>query len=107
MASRYHSISRPTLNLLKSTITRPQTTPSLRTPLSSPALRRSLSQMGSLQFLLPLSSAVSSTRLTSCLGIDSKGSRSFSRGSKQQCSSVQAQEVIGTSSSKKFHFCGS
>ncbi|KAA8525251.1 hypothetical protein F0562_007106 [Nyssa sinensis] len=84
MASRYRSISRPTLNLLKSTITkptlRPKSVPSLRTPLSSPTLPRSLSQLGSLQSLLPLHSAVSSARLTSCLGIDSKGSRSLSQG---------------------------
>ncbi|KAK2989215.1 hypothetical protein RJ640_006394 [Escallonia rubra] len=35
--------------------------------------------MGALQSLLPLHSAVSSARLTSCLGIDSKGSRSLSQ----------------------------
>ncbi|KAL8101646.1 hypothetical protein AgCh_033515 [Apium graveolens] len=39
-----------------------------------------LAQMGALQSLLPLHSAVASARLTSCLGIDSKGSRSLSQG---------------------------
>ncbi|THG20069.1 hypothetical protein TEA_000622 [Camellia sinensis var. sinensis] len=43
-------------------------------------ISRSVSQMGSLQSLLPLHTAVSSARLTSCLGIDSKGSRSLSQG---------------------------
>ncbi|XP_057467627.1 protein NONRESPONDING TO OXYLIPINS 2, mitochondrial [Actinidia eriantha] len=85
MASRYRSISRPALNLLKSTITTstpkaiPKSTPSLRNPLSSPTLPRSISQLGSLQSLLPLHMAVSSARLTSCLGVDSKGSRSLSQ----------------------------
>ncbi|THG13692.1 hypothetical protein TEA_007431 [Camellia sinensis var. sinensis] len=40
----------------------------------------SVSQLGSLQSLLPLHTAVSSARLTSCLGVDSKGSRSLSQG---------------------------
>ncbi|XP_059641650.1 protein NONRESPONDING TO OXYLIPINS 2, mitochondrial isoform X2 [Cornus florida] len=83
MASRCRSVSRPALNLLKSTMNkptpRPGPIPSLRTPLSSPTFQRSLSQLGSLQSLLPLYSAVSSARLTSCLGIDSKGSRSLSQ----------------------------
>ncbi|GFS35426.1 hypothetical protein Acr_00g0039830 [Actinidia rufa] len=109
MASRYRSISRPTLNLLKSTITTstPKSIPSLRYPLSSSSLRRqilqthfvpisvtesisiserrvfnfrSMPQLGSLQSLLPLHTAVSSARLTSCLGVDSNGSRSLSQG---------------------------
>ncbi|GMP94931.1 hypothetical protein CsSME_00044185 [Camellia sinensis var. sinensis] len=82
MASRYRSISRPTFNLLKSTIStpKPKSLPSLQSPFFSPTLRRSVSQMGSLQSLLPLHTAVSSARLTSCLGIDSKGSRSLSQG---------------------------
>ncbi|XP_058201877.1 protein NONRESPONDING TO OXYLIPINS 2, mitochondrial isoform X1 [Rhododendron vialii] len=86
MASRFRSISRPTLNLLKSTITtsasapKPKSMPCLRAPLSSPTLPRSISQLGSLQSLLPLHTAISSARLTSCLGADSKGSRSLSQG---------------------------
>ncbi|KAK6236812.1 hypothetical protein QUC31_020611, partial [Theobroma cacao] len=40
----------------------------------------SVSQLGCLQSLLPLHSAVSSARLTSCLGIDSRSSRSLSQG---------------------------
>ncbi|PSR91778.1 Major viral transcription factor [Actinidia chinensis var. chinensis] len=81
MASRYRSISRPTLKLLKSTITTstPKSSPTLRYPLSSSSLRRSVPQLGSLQSLLPLHTAVSSARLTSCLGVDSKGSRSLSQ----------------------------
>uniref|UniRef100_A0A166FRB8 peptidyl-tRNA hydrolase n=1 Tax=Daucus carota subsp. sativus TaxID=79200 RepID=A0A166FRB8_DAUCS len=43
-------------------------------------VHRPLAQMGALQSLLPLHSAVASARLTSCLGIDSKGSRSLSQG---------------------------
>ncbi|KAA8527400.1 hypothetical protein F0562_034885 [Nyssa sinensis] len=39
----------------------------------------------------------------SCNSSDSADTNS-TEGSKQQCSSVQAQEVIGTSTSKKFHF---
>ncbi|GMQ03467.1 hypothetical protein CsSME_00049252 [Camellia sinensis var. sinensis] len=86
MASRFRSISRPTLGLLKSTITtKAKSIPCLRTPLSSATLPRqnpshTLSQLGSLQSLLPLHTAVSSARLTSCLGVDSKGSRSLSQG---------------------------
>ncbi|GMQ03466.1 hypothetical protein CsSME_00049252 [Camellia sinensis var. sinensis] len=81
MASRFRSISRPTLGLLKSTITtKAKSIPCLRTPLSSATLPRSVSQLGSLQSLLPLHTAVSSARLTSCLGVDSKGSRSLSQG---------------------------
>lgn len=37
-------------------------------------------ELGCLQSLLPLHSAVSSARLTSCLGIDSSRSRSLSQG---------------------------
>ncbi|XP_057503716.1 protein NONRESPONDING TO OXYLIPINS 2, mitochondrial-like isoform X2 [Actinidia eriantha] len=74
MASRYRSISRPTLNLLKSTITTstPKSIPSLRSTLSSPSFRRSVPQLGSLQSMLPLHTAVSSARLASYLGVDSK-----------------------------------
>lgn len=41
---------------------------------------RSVPQLGALQSLLPLHSAVSSARLTSCLGLDSTSSRSLSQG---------------------------
>ena len=41
---------------------------------------RSFSQIRCLQSLLPLHTAVSSARLTSCLGIDSSSSRSLSQG---------------------------
>lgn len=41
---------------------------------------RPIAQLGSLQSLLPLYSAVASARLTSCLGIDSMNSRSLSQG---------------------------
>ncbi|KMT18056.1 hypothetical protein BVRB_2g032490 isoform A [Beta vulgaris subsp. vulgaris] len=82
MASRYRSISRPTFNLLKSTFTQKPTSnsiPSVRPSFSSPSFSRVLSQMGAVQSLLPLHSAVSSARLTSCLGIDSTSSRSLSQ----------------------------
>ncbi|KAK3023140.1 hypothetical protein RJ639_043979 [Escallonia herrerae] len=96
MASRCGSISRPALTLLKSTLTKPSVKPTTsfsHIPRSSPAISRQkpisilhskkfkpFAQMGALQSLLPLHSAVSSARLTSCLGIDSKGSRSLSQG---------------------------
>lgn len=109
MASRCRSFSRPTLNLLKSTISKPsaKTVPSAILTRSSPTfgrqnffrpsksysiffylvgyklsylIFRSRSQLGSLQSLLPLHSAVSSARLTSCLGVDPRGSRSLSQG---------------------------
>ncbi|XAR69293.1 hypothetical protein NMG60_11000825 [Bertholletia excelsa] len=86
MASRCRSICRPTLNLLKSTVTastarsKLNSVPSLRTPIAFPTNRRSIAQMGSLQSLLPLHSAISSSRLTSSLGVDSKGSRTLSQG---------------------------
>ncbi|KAE9609136.1 hypothetical protein Lalb_Chr08g0243031 [Lupinus albus] len=41
---------------------------------------RSISQLGCVQSLLPLHSAVSSARLTSCLGIDTSNSRSLTQG---------------------------
>ncbi|XP_057958442.1 protein NONRESPONDING TO OXYLIPINS 2, mitochondrial isoform X7 [Malania oleifera] len=88
MASRFRSLSKPSLTLLKSTLTKPvpkpkpkpNPSPSFLTPRSSPPLSRSFAQMGALQSLLPLHSAVSSARLTSCLGIDSVSSRSLSQG---------------------------
>ncbi|XP_057958436.1 protein NONRESPONDING TO OXYLIPINS 2, mitochondrial isoform X2 [Malania oleifera] len=87
MASRFRSLSKPSLTLLKSTLTKPvpkpkpkpNPSPSFLTPRSSPPLSRSFAQMGALQSLLPLHSAVSSARLTSCLGIDSVSSRSLSQ----------------------------
>ncbi|RVW17292.1 hypothetical protein CK203_069201 [Vitis vinifera] len=121
MASRYRSLSKPTLSLLKSTITKTKLsnpTPLLCTPgafsntskanpkphftnpfqflLSATFFNRwdlnfdnynswilnfrSFSQIRCLQSLLPLHTAVSSARLTSCLGIDSSSSRSLSQG---------------------------
>ncbi|XP_073055342.1 protein NONRESPONDING TO OXYLIPINS 2, mitochondrial isoform X1 [Primulina eburnea] len=83
MASRSGSISRPAINLLKSTIIKPGTRPSfpVQSPRPQPLLfSRPVSQLGALQSLLPLHSAVSSARLTSCLGADSLGCRSLSQG---------------------------
>ncbi|OVA08554.1 hypothetical protein BVC80_209g298 [Macleaya cordata] len=77
MASRCRSISKPALNFLKSAINKPSTAK----PIPSVHLPRSLpSEMGCVQSLLPLYSAVSSARLTSCLGLDSTSSRSMSQG---------------------------
>ncbi|XP_060208352.1 protein NONRESPONDING TO OXYLIPINS 2, mitochondrial isoform X2 [Lycium barbarum] len=76
MASRCRTLSRPAINLFKSTMNKRIPTTSSR---SFPTLSRPMPQMGCLQSLLPLHSAVSSARLTSCLGIDSKGSRSLSQ----------------------------
>ncbi|KAL9226845.1 hypothetical protein vseg_002611 [Gypsophila vaccaria] len=83
MASRYRSLSRPTINLLKSSFTTKPTSKSTSSPIfstSSPTFPRSFPQMVVLQSLLPLHSAVSTARLTSCLGIDSCSSRSLSQG---------------------------
>ncbi|KAL3844185.1 hypothetical protein ACJIZ3_001588 [Penstemon smallii] len=83
MATRYRTMSRPAINLLKSTFTKPTSRPafSAQSARSSPSLfSRPLSQMGALQSLLPLHSAVSSARLTSCLGADANGCRSLSQG---------------------------
>ncbi|PWA78257.1 hypothetical protein CTI12_AA214140 [Artemisia annua] len=83
MASRYRSICKHTSKLFKTTTTsspKPTSLPSLspRSPPSS--LPRAFGRTGCVQSLLPLHSAVSSARLTSCLGIDSKLSRSLSQG---------------------------
>nr|XP_043613014.1 protein NONRESPONDING TO OXYLIPINS 2, mitochondrial isoform X2 [Erigeron canadensis] len=84
MAYRCRSISRPASTLFKSMSNpspKPSSIPSLAprsSPLSTP-ISRSFSRIGCVQSLLPLHSAVSSARLTSCLGIDSKGSRSLSQ----------------------------
>ncbi|OWM82831.1 hypothetical protein CDL15_Pgr029192 [Punica granatum] len=100
MASRCRSLARPSVSLLKSTFQKstPKSMPSsLLSPRSSPTFRRQASlssalthsgdsqilsapQLGSLHSLLPLYSAVSSARLTSCLGIDSRSSRSMCQG---------------------------
>ncbi|KAK6129679.1 hypothetical protein DH2020_036545 [Rehmannia glutinosa] len=83
MASRCRTISRPAINLLKSTIAKPSSRPafSLQPTRSSPSLfSRPLPQMGALMSLLPLHTAVSSARLNSCLGPDTNGCRSLSQG---------------------------
>ncbi|XVF35431.1 hypothetical protein REPUB_Repub18cG0145200 [Reevesia pubescens] len=72
MASRFRSLSKPAFSVFKSTINKPTLKP-------RPASSLSVSQLGCLQSLLPLHSAVSSARLTSCLGIDSSSSRSLSQ----------------------------
>lgn len=83
MASRYRSISQPALSLIKSTVTKPA---SKSVPTSfflktrSPVTTRRVCELGCVQSLLPLHSAVSSARLTSCLGVDSRMSRSLSQG---------------------------
>ncbi|XVE71015.1 hypothetical protein DITRI_Ditri10aG0116000 [Diplodiscus trichospermus] len=86
MASRLRSLSKPTFSILESTINKPTLKPNPK-PLTSlspgrsfPTFSRSVSQLGCLQSLLPLHSAVSSARLTSCLGLDSRSSRSLSQG---------------------------
>ncbi|KAH0642446.1 hypothetical protein KY290_034039 [Solanum tuberosum] len=88
MASRCRAFSRPAINFVKSTMNKQSSIPtsSFNVPRPFPTLSRQvlppmpLPQMGCLQSLLPLHTAVSSARLTSCLGIDSKGSRSLSQG---------------------------
>ncbi|KAI5669191.1 hypothetical protein M9H77_19044 [Catharanthus roseus] len=92
MATRYRTLSRSSINFLKSTISKPSVgtnssaspaSPLFHIPSSSSTTRtlsRPFGQLGSLQSMLPLYSAVSSARLTSCLGLDSKGSRSLSKG---------------------------
>ncbi|XP_039006730.1 protein NONRESPONDING TO OXYLIPINS 2, mitochondrial-like [Hibiscus syriacus] len=85
MASRFRSVSKPTFSILKSTINKPNLKPSPASHLfsvhpSPPTFSRPVSQLGCLQSLLPLHSAVSSARLTSCLGTDSMCSRSLSQG---------------------------
>ncbi|KAJ9183522.1 hypothetical protein P3X46_007365 [Hevea brasiliensis] len=84
MASRCRSLSRSSLSLLKSAVNKPtlkpNPIPSSRLSSRSSTFSRSIPQLGSLQSLLPLISTVSSARLTSCLGIDSRSSRSLSSG---------------------------
>ncbi|XP_043719051.1 protein NONRESPONDING TO OXYLIPINS 2, mitochondrial-like isoform X2 [Telopea speciosissima] len=81
MASGCRSISRPALNFLKSAMNKPssKSLPSTRSRFLSTTISRSPSELGCVQSLLPLHSAVSSARLTSCLGIDSRSSRSLSQ----------------------------
>ncbi|KAG2400114.1 uncharacterized protein HKW66_Vig0100320 [Vigna angularis] len=88
MASRYRSVSQPALSFIKSTITKPASKPTpsafllkTRSPVTASFWFRWVGgELGCLQSLLPLHSAVSSARLTSCLGIDSSRSRSLSQG---------------------------
>ncbi|XP_071709228.1 protein NONRESPONDING TO OXYLIPINS 2, mitochondrial-like isoform X2 [Rutidosis leptorrhynchoides] len=84
MASRYRSICRPASTLFKSISSSspsPKSTsiPSLFQTTNTTNISRSFCRIGCVQSLLPLHTAVSSARLTSCLGIDSKGSRSLSQ----------------------------
>ncbi|KAK6927352.1 hypothetical protein RJ641_005943 [Dillenia turbinata] len=76
MASRYRSLSRPAFNFLKSSLPKPPSSSPSLLPRSSPPV----AQLVSLQSLLPFHTAVSSARLTSCLGMDSRSSRSLSQG---------------------------
>ncbi|CAL0327307.1 unnamed protein product [Lupinus luteus] len=81
MASRYRSVSQPAFSFIKSTFTNAKASPSfINNARSSATLPRSIAQLGCVQSLLPLYSAVSSARLTSCLGIDSRSSRSLTLG---------------------------
>ncbi|KAG9144465.1 hypothetical protein Leryth_014508 [Lithospermum erythrorhizon] len=83
MASRYRSLSRTTINFLKSSsaTSAPRTAFSSFHAASQPSsmFSRPLCQIAALQSMFPLHSAVSSARLTSCLSIDSKSSRSLSQ----------------------------
>ncbi|XP_065851029.1 protein NONRESPONDING TO OXYLIPINS 2, mitochondrial isoform X2 [Euphorbia lathyris] len=83
MASLYRSLSKSSFSLLKSAVSKPclkSRNVSSHLPTCPPLpLSRSFPQLGALQSLLPLHSAVSSARLTSCLGIDSTSSRSLSQ----------------------------
>ncbi|KAK9102333.1 hypothetical protein Sjap_019587 [Stephania japonica] len=87
MASRLRSIARPGLSFVKSSINTPK--PSSTNSFSSSQLPRSFPTFSRfrservccpLQSLLPLHSAVSAARLTSCLGVDSRNSSSLSQG---------------------------
>ncbi|XP_024025284.1 uncharacterized protein LOC21394002 [Morus notabilis] len=78
MASRFRSLSKPTLSLLNSAISRPARPMSSLSPIRS-SQGKSVHQLGCVESLLPLHTAVSSARLTSCLGVDSRSSRSLSQ----------------------------
>ncbi|XP_050882008.1 protein NONRESPONDING TO OXYLIPINS 2, mitochondrial isoform X2 [Lathyrus oleraceus] len=80
MASRFRSFSQPAFSLIKSTITKPKSPSPFLLRTRTPVTVRSVAELGCVQSLLPLYSAVSSARLTSCLGIDSTSSRSLSQG---------------------------
>ncbi|VVB14144.1 unnamed protein product [Arabis nemorensis] len=84
MASRCRSLSKPAFSVFRSVMNKPSLRPKSASSFfgvsPSPGLVRPIAQLGSLQSLLPFHSAVSSARLTSCLGIDSKNSRSLSQG---------------------------
>ncbi|KAL0736085.1 hypothetical protein Bca4012_012295 [Brassica carinata] len=87
MASRCRSLSKPAFSAFRSATNKPSLRPKsassfLGVP-PSPGLARPIAQLGSLQSLLPLYSAVASARLTSCLGIDSMNSRSLSQVDKR------------------------
>ncbi|KAJ0243312.1 Protein NONRESPONDING TO OXYLIPINS 2 [Hirschfeldia incana] len=84
MASRCRSFSKPAFSAFRSAMNKPSPRPKstssfLGVPPPAPGLARPIAQLGSLQSLLPLYSAVASARLTSCLGIDSMNSRSLSQ----------------------------
>ncbi|XP_028802132.1 uncharacterized protein LOC114757296 isoform X3 [Neltuma alba] len=84
MASRCRSLSQPAFSLIRSTISKPSSKPKssafLNHTRSSATLPRAVPHLGCVQSLLPLHSAISSARLTSCLGIDSRNSRSLTQG---------------------------
>ncbi|KAK9946643.1 hypothetical protein M0R45_012094 [Rubus argutus] len=82
MASRCRSFSKPAISVLKSTVNKPamKSRPPMSSLPSTPSLTRPTPRLGCLQSLLPFHTAVSSARLTSCLGIDSRSSRSLSQG---------------------------
>ncbi|KAG9449151.1 hypothetical protein H6P81_009116 [Aristolochia fimbriata] len=80
MASRCRSLSSPAISLLKSSARRyskPVLPNALPRPI--PTFTRLPSELAGALSLLPLYSAVSSARLTSCLGIDSRNSKSLSQ----------------------------
>ncbi|KAF6134267.1 hypothetical protein GIB67_014035 [Kingdonia uniflora] len=84
MASRFRSISKPSFTYLKSTINKPSfsnTKPFSSTQLprsSPPTFPRGPCELGCLQSFIPLHNAISSARLTSCLG--ARNARSLSQG---------------------------
>ncbi|XP_054789041.1 protein NONRESPONDING TO OXYLIPINS 2, mitochondrial isoform X2 [Prosopis cineraria] len=84
MASRCRSLSQPAVSLIRSTISKSSNKPKPSTFLhhtrSPPTFPRAVPHLGCAQSLLPFHSAISSARLTSCLGIDSRNSRSLSQG---------------------------
>ncbi|CAI0441390.1 unnamed protein product [Linum tenue] len=83
MATRYRALSKSTVSLFKHAVNKPagvKPTPTSAASLFPARPSSTFSRLGALQSLLPLHSAVSSARLTSCLGIDSTSSRSLSQG---------------------------